>query len=276
MKTNTKRIVKKFLNNEIESLEETVKVLSDRSGKKIISIRLGELNYIAKIFDLTYIPVKGKGPMISPIDLYKQEEKMLVLSQKFNNQYLMSYTDNDCGIIIMNKVSGEPAHLYIKNNPSESSRVVDQMIKSVKELHINGILHGDLQPAHFLVTKTTVELIDFGISGSIPGGYERYPGSLVHYASPEIAAQMMSKSEGLNYSVSSEIYSLGAVILYCLTEKLPTKYEFKTVPFLEKQKRIAENGPDQYLEIRNKELSSEMRSLLDSFLVKDMNKRKGL
>lgn len=87
---------------------------------------------------------------------------------------------------------------------------------------------------------------------------------------------MISKSEALNYSVSPEIYSLGAVILYCLTEKLPTKYEFKTVPFLEKKKRIAENGPDQYFEIRDKEISSEMRSLLDSFLTKDMDRRRGL
>ncbi|MEV6730038.1 protein kinase [Streptomyces sp. NPDC051364] len=87
-------------------------------------------------------------------------------------------------------------------------------------LHEKGWVHGDVQPAHFVIGRSAgTFLIDLGLAqgGKVPREYDfSYHGCLVHYEAPEISGSVLRTG----YAVptrESDVYGLGASLFISAT-----------------------------------------------------------
>lgn len=94
------------------------------------------------------------------------------------------------------------------------ARWAESALSGLAHVHARGLVHRDIKPANILVSelrRAAVRIADFGIA--TPAGTELEPGDssgTVHYMSPE-------QAEGRHPGAPGDIYSLGLVLLECLT-----------------------------------------------------------
>ena len=94
------------------------------------------------------------------------------------------------------------------------ARWAESALSGLAHVHARGLVHRDIKPANILVSelrRSAVRIADFGIA--TPAGTELEPGDssgTVHYMSPE-------QAEGRHSGAPGDIYSLGLVLLECLT-----------------------------------------------------------
>ncbi|HEX9229260.1 MAG TPA: serine/threonine-protein kinase [Arthrobacter sp.] len=105
----------------------------------------------------------------------------------------------------------------IRNGATDAggvARWAASALSGLAHIHARGLVHRDIKPANILVSelrRSAVRIADFGIA--TPAGVELEPGDssgTVHYMSPEQAA-------GRHPGAPGDIYSLGLVLLECLT-----------------------------------------------------------
>lgn len=134
-----------------------------------------------------------------------------------------------------------------------------QMIHALMKLHSNGYLHGDLQPNHFIFNKNyDVSLVDMETVVEIDAPETGYDGGLVHYASPEVAKQMLRNEMNIPYSITSEIYSFGAVLFTLYTDYTACYYtddptdieDYLKVSFEEELQAVVEGRKRQFNQIK--------------------------
>lgn len=103
-------------------------------------------------------------------------------------------------------------------------RVAAACARQLAELHAAGWVHGDVQPAHFLLgprsdTPSAPRLIDLALArgGRVPARYDfPYRGCLVHYESPEISRSVLATGEAVP-TRQSDVFALGASLFLSLT-----------------------------------------------------------
>ncbi|MDT0342676.1 protein kinase domain-containing protein [Streptomyces litchfieldiae] len=86
-------------------------------------------------------------------------------------------------------------------------------------LHQAGWVHGDVQPAHFIVGSGATRLIDLGLArgGEIPAAYDfPYRGCLVHYESPEISRSVLETGQAVP-TREADVFALGASLFISVT-----------------------------------------------------------
>lgn len=94
------------------------------------------------------------------------------------------------------------------------ARWAESALSGLAHVHARGLVHRDIKPANILVSelrRAAVRIADFGIA--TPAGTELEPGDssgTVHYMSPE-------QAEGRHPGAPGDIYSLGLVLLECLS-----------------------------------------------------------
>jgi serine/threonine protein kinase len=99
-------------------------------------------------------------------------------------------------------------------DPVEVARWGAAALSGLAHVHARGLVHRDIKPANILLSelrRCAVRIADFGIA--TPAGTASVPGDssgTVHYMSPEQAAGRQPGTPG-------DIYSLGLVLLECLT-----------------------------------------------------------
>ena len=105
------------------------------------------------------------------------------------------------------------------------AKIMKQIGEALQYLHMNGIIHRDIKPENILVSNklvsqyTVFKIMDFGLS-KIKGINEKARESYgtLCYVAPEI---LLKKP----YDEKIDIYSLGIVLYYALSKKIPFDYE---------------------------------------------------
>ena len=93
------------------------------------------------------------------------------------------------------------------------------LAQALSDIHSRNIVHRDLKPANVILSVTGPRVIDFGIARALDGMGMTATDELlgtVNYMSPEHLA-------GLEVTGQSDVYSLGAVLVYASTGKTPER-----------------------------------------------------
>ena len=96
------------------------------------------------------------------------------------------------------------------------------LAQALSDIHSRNIVHRDLKPANVIMSVTGPRVIDFGIARALDGMSMTATDELlgtVNYMSPEHLA-------GQEVTGQSDVYSLGAVLVYASTGKIPQRPVF--------------------------------------------------
>ena len=131
-------------------------------------------------------------------------------------------------------------------------------------LHSHKVIHRDIKINNFIIENDGyLKLIDIGSSKKILNGYAKTMLGTPHYMAPEIV-------EGLNYSFSSDFYSIGICIYYLVYNKFPFGNEEKDVYKIYQE---ILSTKDIFCENEKKEITNEINELIRVLLIKDQNIR---
>lgn len=126
-------------------------------------------------------------------------------------------------VVVMEFVAGETLQdVVYRCDPSYelAKDLFPRLCEAAMELHESfdpPIIHRDLKPSNVMLTADTLAIIDFGIARRYDEGAEEdtYHFGTKAYAPPE--------QFGFGQTdVRSDVYALGMILYYCLTEKTPT------------------------------------------------------
>ncbi|WP_409342324.1 AAA domain-containing protein [Paenibacillus sp. MBLB4367] len=136
--------------------------------------------------------------------------------------FIESGIENETLYIVTERFDGQNLKDYVTNNQlsvDDVLKVFLGILYGISEAHKNNIVHRDLKPSNILVGNNgEVKIIDFGISKILGRAYDHNETlkdyMTTSYASPE---QLLRS----DVRVESDIFSLGAVLYYLITNKDP-------------------------------------------------------
>lgn len=152
-----------------------------------------------------------------------------------------------------------------------SAKIFINILKNVKILHENNIIHGDIKPENILIGNDySLKIIDFGFSQKLINNNNNTiyntEGSET-YSPPEVKKANFAGYDG----IKSDIFSLG-VLLFVITVG---RFPFKTSSFSDKKYRlIMSKRYEHYWKNFDKfNLSKEFKDLINHLLCFDPNQR---
>jgi len=156
--------------------------------------------------------------------------------------------------------------------------ILRSLCSSLRILHLNKIVHGDLKPENVLIKKTatgtyTSKLIDFDdsyFSGEPAIDRQSVVGTPEYY-SPEVFNYISDEDEvipGTTLTCAADIYTLGLMFCEYLTGQR-VKYDTEKYPYAYVSTNDGAGVDIPY----SKNVSKEMKELLLSMLEKDYTKR---
>jgi serine/threonine protein kinase len=167
-------------------------------------------------------------------DLIREARKQLVL-QHPNIVAVYDYgVDAEGGFIVMELARGETLEDVIMRGAltvDDFDDLVRQTLAGMSAVHAKGLLHLDLKPGNLMIHRLPdghleVKILDFGLAKSTPqeSGQDPPPcngllGS-VHFMAPE-------QFERAALDARTDIYALGCLFYYALTQKYPFDGETK-------------------------------------------------
>jgi len=162
-------------------------------------LMLDDMEAEAEFFRINY--EKGRSPNAMIVDSANGEKRLMIMAAK-----------------------GEPLNDFLKANPSKRAEVYEEIGKTLREMHDDGILHGDLNsinaPNHIYpyIDKETgkigIEFIDFGKSSRIdfPTEYAIELGTLVDSQGTNDLSGLIKEAyqnPSLERSVNTRYYNNG-------------------------------------------------------------------
>ncbi|MFJ4264326.1 protein kinase [Paenarthrobacter nicotinovorans] len=129
--------------------------------------------------------------------------------------------DEERAYLVMELAEGRDLRAVLSDGPltvPETARIGFRIAGALAQVHEHGVIHRDIKPANILVSVAdglaqSVKLADFGVALVMNDNRLTATGFTVgtaQYLSPE-------QAQGLHLTPKSDIYSLGLVLLECLT-----------------------------------------------------------
>lgn len=178
------------------------------------------------------VAIKMFAPATADDDDYRRQHTEMQLLATLNHPGLVTLHDaglhkDETGAIasylVMELVDGADLRQWLKSGPLTRGTVAElgaDLADALNYIHQNSVIHRDVKPANILLsgegeqdTRLTAKLTDFGIAKVMESTLATARGAALgtaNYLSPE-------QAEGLKVTVASDIYSLGLVLLECLT-----------------------------------------------------------
>lgn len=133
------------------------------------------------------------------------------------------YEHGDDLAVVMEYINGETLqdHVYRLDPSLElATKVFPELCDAVTELHEGfnpPLIHRDLKPSNIILSQGGLTIIDFGIAREYKEGAEA---DTVQFGTREFAPP---EQFGFGQTtVRSDVYALGMVLYFCLTETIPT------------------------------------------------------
>ncbi|MFE6049904.1 hypothetical protein ACFQ6N_04045 [Kitasatospora sp. NPDC056446] len=108
---------------------------------------------------------------------------------------------------------------------AEALAAATGLCRAVADLHADGWVHGDLQPAHGIHGEDKVRLLDFAWTrriGDTP--WTRFDGTMIHLTAPELAARIINGPQPVTTTQTADVYALAATLWTCVTGTWPLDY----------------------------------------------------
>lgn len=182
---------------------------------------------------LKFLSVKGEAaPGESLVERFKREARV---NAKLRNEHIARVTDVDLwrdGVFYMVMELLEGAELAALLGPGKiltpevAVGYIVQVCDGLAEAHGHGIIHRDLKPGNlFLVRRPDgtelVKILDFGVSKSREGDFDDpLTQTGVVLGTPKYMAPEQLFAAGA-VDARADVFSLGAVLFYCLTGQPP-------------------------------------------------------
>jgi serine/threonine-protein kinase len=160
------------------------------------------------------------------LDQFREERRILAgLNHPYIGRlYDGGTTDDERMYFIMEYIDGRPLEDYIKEeNPGLKDRLelFNKVCDGISYAHQKLVLHLDLKPGNIIVTENKIpKILDFGISKKILESKEEHTRerTVNHFSVAFASPEQIEKSD---LSVKSDIYALGTLLYFLLTENLP-------------------------------------------------------
>ena len=135
--------------------------------------------------------------------------------------HAVAHDDEHGPVLVMERLDGLPLGAFVERRPLDAVQARWLALKVLDALgaaHRHGVVHRDVKPGNVFVelageAAAGVRLLDFGVAGLVERPGLTFPGQVMGtegFASPE---QLLERS----YDRRSDIYGLGATLLYALT-----------------------------------------------------------
>ncbi|MHA7238394.1 serine/threonine-protein kinase [Arthrobacter sp. TMS1-12-1] len=178
------------------------------------------------------VAVKIFNPTTSDDDDYRRQHTETMLLSTLNHPGLVTLHDagmhedqegRTAGFLVMELVDGEDLRHLLKRGALAADDVAQlgaDLADALAYIHAEGVIHRDVKPANILMfrsgdngTRLYPKLTDFGIARMVEVTSATAVGATIgtaNYLSPE-------QAKGGSLDERSDIYSLGLVLLECLT-----------------------------------------------------------
>lgn len=167
------------------------------------------------------------GGLTSPEDLQRQEGEVRHLAGLMHPSLVTLYDavsdDDGRSFLVLEYVRGQDLRTRLKAGPLSPSTIAalgSDVARALSHIHSRNLVHRDVSPGNILLPATApnehsvaAKLTDLGIARVIDSGHITATGTLIGtaaYLSPE-------QVQGRSISPATDIYSLGLVLLECLT-----------------------------------------------------------
>jgi WD40 repeat protein len=154
-----------------------------------------------------------------------------------------------------------------RSEPRRSARVIATVARAVHHAHQRGVLHRDLKPSNILVDRDGVPYVtDFGLAKRLGGLSLTQTGAVV--GTPGYMAPEQTGSEHGPVRVTSDVYSLGAVLYALLAGRPP----FRGENVLEVLEQTRQREPEP-LSADNSRVDRDLETITRKCLEKDPGRR---
>lgn len=210
------------------------------------------------------------------IRLFQAERQTLARLSHPNIAVLMDggATDDGTPYVVMQYVDGKPLVDYAEENDLSIRERLQLFLKvcaAVSHAHRNLIVHRDVKPSNILVDSDgEPKLLDFGIAKMLEAPTAAAKVTQAGLMTPAYASP--EQVDGLPITVSTDVYSLGAVLFELLTGQPP--FEMKNTSPSEMASIIRNTAPPLPSEaVMVKSIAArELRGDLDNIVHKAMRK----
>ena len=183
--------------------------------------------------------------------------------------------DDKTRLVILQKLcnQGDLAN-FLTNNQFMSQHSIfyffNQIVKGFKYLISQKIFHGDIKPENIFLHNDKIKIADFGMSIKLKNLNDTFRETLGSpgYMSPEIL-------NGEEYTIQSDIWSLGLTLYYMIYEQLPWGDKKNPIKLSKYLKELHEKKIEliTFPEIWRFQVSAEFKAMIRKMIVYDPKER---